>query len=429
MALLASLFAAAAGCSRAPDNAGKPAEGIKAVPVAVVAPRVEKVIRKIEVVGTLWADEDALIACKVSGKLATMEKDVGDTITSGEVLGRLLTTDYVLTVKQRELAIRETLAKVGLTEIPKSEFDPATVPVVARAKAQAANAASRFARGKSLFEQSPPRISEQEYEDLRTALEVARRDFDVEVLSAKAVVEEARARQGDLDIANQRLEDTYIRAPRLMRGDGKPRTYSIASRMITVGEFVREGTPVFRLIDSDIVKLRARVPERYSQVVKIGQNVTLRVESLTETPAGRVTRINPQVDPANRTFEVEVEVPNPGHALKPGAFAKAWIETREDPRVVFVPQDSVMSFAGVNKVFVVEGETAHEAIVTLGERLDTWVEAVTGVKGGERVVTSGAAKLAEGMKITIAAAAQPAGAATQPSPGTPATKPVAEASR
>lgn len=414
-ALLLTAFIAA-GCSKAPDNAGAAAAAPRAVPVSVVSPRVEKIVRRIEVVGTLWADEDALIACKVSGKLATLEKDVGDTIASGEVLGKLLTTDYVLAVRQRELAIRETLSKIGMKEIPVSDFDPEAVPVVARAKAQAANAASRFARGKSLFEQNPPRISEQEYEDLRTALEVAKRDLEVEVLQAKAVVEEARARQGDLDVANQRLEDTHIRAPRLMRDDGKPRTYAVASRMVTVGEFVREGTPVFRLIDSDIIKLRARVPERYSQLVRIGQKVTLKVESSTDTQVGRVTRINPQVDPANRTFEVEVESANPGHTLKPGAFAKAWIETREDPHVVFVPQDSVISFAGVNKVFVIDAGVAHESVVTLGDRLETWIEVSEGIKGDESVVTAGASKLAEGMKVAVVAPTTQA-ASTAPASG------------
>jgi multidrug efflux pump subunit AcrA (membrane-fusion protein) len=115
--------------------------------------------------------------------------------------------------------------------------------------------------------------------------------------------------------------------------------------------------------------------------------------------------MNPTVDPANRTFQIVIGVPNPDGKLRAGCFAKAAISTRVDPSAVTVPEESLVSFAGVNKVFVVEGDHAREVHVTTGVHIDVgterWIE-VTGVlKPGAMVVTSGQSQLSEGKRVRV----------------------------
>jgi len=176
---------------------------------------------------------------------------------------------------------------------------------------------------------------------------------------------------------------------------------------VSVGEYVKEATPLFRLIADDVVKLRAAVPERYASRLKVGQHVTVNVEAYPDDFAGVITRINPQIDPANRTFQIEAVVPNEKHFLKPGAFARGQVETHVDAAVPFVPQEAIIAFAGVNKVFTVKDGKAVEAVVETGERKGELVEVVKGVGAGQSVVMSGASKLATGVAVTVKAEGAP----------------------
>jgi membrane fusion protein (multidrug efflux system) len=212
-------------------------------------------------------------------------------------------------------------------------------------------------------------------------------------------------------MARQTLADTAVVAPNPWEGPANPTTqpsddtYAIASRMVSVGEYVKEGTPLFRLIDDDPIKLRAAVPERYAAVVRVNQPVKVRVEAYSDEFAGRVTRINPQIDPANRTFMIEVLVPNEKHLLKAGAFARASVHTHSEENVVFVPREAVVQFAGVSKVFTVGSDgKAIEHAVEVTDGPDELVEIVKGFEGNQSVVTEGASKLATGVPTKVAPA-------------------------
>jgi multidrug efflux pump subunit AcrA (membrane-fusion protein) len=401
------------GCSKSSSAANAP-HADPAVPVLLAPVKVEPVQREVEAVGTLWGDEDAIIAAKVPGRIISIYKDVGDRATSGEVLARVDSTDYALAVKQKEMSVKEALSKVGLKDVPAADYDPVEVPTVKRANLLAESAHVKFDRTQQLFQQKPPRVTVQDYDDAKTAWEVARSAYDVELLTARSIIEEVHTKQADLRIAEQALADSSIKAPAVPSDahsdDGaspKARTYAVAARMTSVGEFVKEGTSLFRLVDDDRVKLRVPVPERHSNDIAVGQKVRLSVEASSEEFSGEVARINPQIDPTNRTFDVEIIVRNDKHLLHPGAFARARIQTRVDPHVVFVPLEAVVSFAGVNKVFVVEENKAREILVELGDRQGDWLQVLNGLRGDESVVVSGNSKLATGMAVNAKTESKP----------------------
>ena len=125
------------------------------------------------------------------------------------------------------------------------------------------------------------------------------------------------------------------------------------------------------------------------------------MDAYPEAFTGNVTRINPQVDPTNRNFRIEALIDNPDHRLQPGAFAQASLETRVDPEAIFIPQSAVVSFAGVNRVFVNNDGKASERIVQLGDRRGDEVEVVKGLKAGESIVTTGVAKLVPDTPLII----------------------------
>lgn len=452
--LALALIAITAGCKDADANAkgGPGGQGPPQDPVTVRLATAERrpVQRTVEVVGTLWGEEDVAISNKVPGKVIAVFKDVGDRAEPGEVLAQLLKNDYELARNQRESALQEVLAKLAVNAVPPADFDPKDLPTVRRARLQAANAQERYRRGKQLHDQRPPLMSDQDFADLVTTRDVAQSAYDVEVLTARSLVAEARTREAELRIAEQALKDTTIRAPRPFpvdatggdgdadgatgpaappAGDGdaasaEAETFAVAGRQIEVGELLSPLTPMFRLLDDDPLKLRADVPERFVGEVKVGQGVELAVEQHPgKTFAGKVSRINPQIDAASRTFKVEVVIPNPGRELRAGGFARAKIGTRTE-EAVFVPAAAVSRFAGVEKVFTVKDGKAAEVGVTLGPtRTGETVEITKGLKGGEQVVAQNAGKLATGVPVTVTEG--PAAAGADAPKAEPAAEPTA----
>jgi membrane fusion protein (multidrug efflux system) len=392
------VLAVLSACSK-PTAAPAGAAGRPAAPVPVLLRpvRTQAVQVEVQVNGTLFGDEDVTLSSKVAGRVLSIEHDVGDRVAAGAPLLRIDPVDYALAAEQKQLAVRESLAKLGLSELPAADFDPAAVPVVRRAQLLRENAEAKFQRTEQLFEQQPPRVTAQEHDDARTEAAVARSNHDLELLNARAIVDEARTRAADLSIARQHLADCSVSAP-------SARPWAVSARLVSTGEYVREAAPLFHLVDETRVKLRAPVPERRANEVAVGQKVLVSVESSSEVFEGSVARINPQIDAQNRTFEVEILLDNARGLLHPGAYARARIQTRLDPAVVFVPEEALLSFAGVEKVFVVEDGQARAVEVRTGEREGQWIAVRSGLAGGESVVVSGNTKLATGTPV----AAQPA---------------------
>lgn len=410
VAAIAIALAGAAGCGKPPEQARADQKAQQPTKVTLGSLKIESVQREVYVVGTLFGDEEATISAKVPGRIASIYSDLGDRVGPDQVLAQIEKRDYELAVIQKELAVGEALAKLGLRDLPPADFNPAQVPMVRRAKLTAENTEAKLARGKQLHEQKPPLLSDQDYADLQTAAAVARSSYDVELLNAEAALAEARARQADLESARQRLSDATVRAPQ--PGRTSPATapsgtipndsYGVAERLVSVGEYVREGTALFRILDDDPVKLRATAPERYVSEIKVGQKVRLTVEAYPDAFMGQVSRVNPQIDQTNRAFQFEVLFANPDRRLKPGGFAKAWVQTQTDAKAILVPHKALVTFAGVNKVFTVRDNKLAELVVESGKRRGDWVEILSGLKGDEKIVVNSSGRLAGGQPVEIA---------------------------
>src|SRR6476619_2027991 len=101
-------------------------------------------------------------------------------------------------------------------------------------------------------------MSEQTYADMQTAHEVARSSYDVELLAARSTLAQARAKQSEYEIAAQRLSESAVRAPAAPMASSSASTqpvaaarYAVAARLVSVGEYVKEGTPLFKLVADD----------------------------------------------------------------------------------------------------------------------------------------------------------------------------------
>jgi RND family efflux transporter MFP subunit len=347
--------------------------------------------RTVEVSGTLGADEQAELGFKVAGRIASINVDLGNPVGRGQVVARLVPTDFQLRVDQAENALQQARARLGIPPSgPDRLVPPEETAVVRQAAATLKQAQLNRDRMASLFEQQLiPRAD----------FDVAEATFGVADARYQEAVEEARTRQAlleqrrsEVEIARRQLADSALTAP----FDGR-----IRERRSAIGDYVAAGDTVAVLVRVHPLRLRLAIPEREAVGVRTGQPVRLTVEGDPTPHTGRVARISPAITEDNRTLMIEAEVPNQSGVLKPGSFAKAEIVIEAEQPAVLVPASSIVTFAGIDKVIGVEGGQAKEIRVRTGRRAGNRVEILEGVAAGDEVVAE-PGNLTDGQAVQVA---------------------------
>jgi len=139
------------------------------------------------------------------------------------------------------------------------------------------------------------------------------------------------------------------------------------------------------IVRIDPLRLRAEVPEREASTIRLGQSVRVNVEGDPTVYVGQVKRLSPVIAEQNRMLLVEADVHNSGR-LRPGSFARAEIVTNDAKMAVTVPSSAIVTFAGIEKVILVQDGKALEKPITTGRRSGELTEIVAGVNVGDRVV-------------------------------------------
>lgn len=176
---------------------------------------------------------------------------------------------------------------------------------------------------------------------------------------------------------------------------------------VDVGQYVEPGTAYATLQDLDTMRVDFSVPEQQMRDIEVGLPVTVASEVGDASFRGRITGIEPRIDPNSRLVTIRADVDNPDGALNPGQFLRVRIELPEEPGVMALPQTALSSNLYGDSVFVVrdgeaEGELRVEQVFArVGRRALGFVEILEGVAPGDRVVTAGQNRLSGGSSVTI----------------------------
>lgn len=175
----------------------------------------------------------------------------------------------------------------------------------------------------------------------------------------------------------------------------------VARILLNPGASVNPNTPILNLVDIDLVKVVAAVDEKKIRFIGMGQGARVTLEAYPgEIFGAKVTTISPVGNPVSRTIDVELSIPNPTHRIKPGMYVEVeWtISTR--PATV-VPLASVVDRGGQKYVFLAAEGQAKMTPVTVGAVAGDVIEIVSGLAGGEKVITTGAGQLNDKDKIKV----------------------------
>jgi RND family efflux transporter MFP subunit len=358
--------------------------------VRVVAAAQTTAARVVSASGTLAADDQFVLGTKVVGRLGEIPVDLGSRVKKGQAIARIDQSDYRLRVEQADAALQQSRVRLGLPASGNSDkVDIEQTSLVRQAAAVFKEARLSHDRMVELWDRKL--IARSELDSAVSQLAVAEgryQDAIEEVRNRLAVLVQRRS---ELEIARQQLADTVIVSPI----DG-----AVSERQAAVGQYLPAGAPVVTLVRTDPLRLRLAVPEREAGLVRVGQTVDLTVESDANKYQGRVARLSPAIAENNRTLMIEADVPNGQGALRPGSFAKADIVIAAGQEIVTVPHNSIITFAGIEKVLmVVQGKTVEKRVRT-GRRIGAQVEVIEGILAGNQVIVQ-PGNLVAGEPVTV----------------------------
>ena len=403
--VVSAVLAGCGGAKQTPVEAKSDASSQRTLAVSAVRAVSRAVAAAVQVTGSFTAKESSDVAPQAAGRVIETPVDVGDYVKQGQLIARLDDRDAKLRLEQAEAsqqqaeaALRQAQSRIGLGT--GQQFNANTVPEVLSAKAayesataQAKQAEADAARYENLVKTGD--VSRSAYEKARTSADTAaaqensaRQQYEATLNNARQNFQGVTGAQASLEairaqteLARKALEDTMIRAP--FAG-------YVSARPIAQGQYVALTNKIATILLITPIKLELQVPELNAPQMKLNSDVEASVPGFPgRVFRGRVTAINPAIDPNSRTFTVIAEFSNGDLALKPGMFATARILLPGSNTGLFVPRKAVMTDPTTNssQLYFVRDGKARVAVVQLGIVDGDMVQILSGL-GADAIVAT-----------------------------------------
>ncbi|MBL7885845.1 MAG: efflux RND transporter periplasmic adaptor subunit [Flavobacterium sp.] len=312
--------------------------------VAVTAVKDTVFNHYLDIQGNVDTKENILVQPEMPGTLTSLTVKAGQRVGKGQILGRV--DDGGLSQQVASMETQYQLAK------------------------------TTFERQKNLWNQ-------------KIGSEIQFLQAQTQMISLQKQVASARAQ----------LAKTIIRAP--FSG-------TIDEVFVERGQVVSANPQgLMRIVNLSQMYVSTTVPESYIGKLKVGTMVDVYLTSLGKTYKGRVRQVGNYINPNNRSFGIEVSVPNPDNLLRPNQVAKLKIIDYTNPKAIVVPTNVVQEDADGNKfVFVVANAngktgTAKKVLVEVGKSSDNVTEITSGLSANDVIVTEGVNTISEGMKLNF----------------------------
>lgn len=298
----------------------------------------------LEIQGNVDTKENILVQPEFSGTLTSLNVKAGQRVSKGQILGRV-----------DDAGMSQQLASI---------------------ENQYALAKTTFERQKNLW-------------DKKIGSEIQYLQAQTQMISAQKSVAQMRAQ----------VSKTLIRAP--FSG-------TIDEVFVERGQVVSPNPQgLMRIVNLSNMYVSTTVPETYIGKLKVGTTVDVYLTSLGKTYKGKVRQVGSFINPSNRSFGIEVSVPNPDNLLRPNQVAKLKIIDYSAKKALVVPTNVVQEDGEKNKfVFIatnINGKkaVAKKVIVTVGKSSDNVTEILSGLSANDVVVTEGVNAISDGMKLNF----------------------------
>ncbi|MXV39022.1 efflux RND transporter periplasmic adaptor subunit [Flavobacteriaceae bacterium Ap0902] len=314
-------------------------------------------------------DQDVQVTPEFGGVLSLLVKE-GEYVKKGQLIARISDGGLADQVNQAKIQVDQARAQLQQAEIQR---DLAKIT---------------FEKQQSLWNKNIG--SEIQYLQAKTNYETAQKQVS-------AARQQVSAAQRGVSGSESQLAKTRLKAPFSGR----------VEQVITQnGQAVGPGTPILRLVNPSNIKAVANVPENYLPKIKEGTKAIISLPALGKTIDSQVSLISASINPANRTFRVEVPVPDRDGMVKPNLNAELRLNDYTSSNAIIVQENVIHEDGDGTFVYVAENvqndtATARKVHVEVGTPTNGIIEIRDGIRTGQVIITEAPSKLKEGDKIEL----------------------------
>lgn len=389
-----------------PEKEGEPEAAVVSVRVAKVER--QTITAQTAALGTIFAREQAAISAKISSQIKSMPLLKNRAVRTGEVIATLESRDLQAQRAEAEKALEEArLNARALTTgaIPQAKAQEEKALTDARANVAVARA--QYQRRVDL--RAKGGIAEKDVEAARLALTLA--EDELRLAESNANLRASTINRNDLALATSRVEQAQQRLATLdaqlsYAAIRAPFSGVITDQFAYQGEFITPGAKLVNIADLSEVIVKVPFADTVAAGLKTGDSATVQPADLPgQELKGKVSLVSRASDPANRTVEVWVNLPNRDGRLRANSAAQVIVGTLTAKDALVVPTVAVTleaSNSNEGTLMVVDARSvARERKVTVGIRTPDKVEITSGLKEGETVVIEGNYALPDGTKVEV----------------------------
>lgn len=433
---IVSSLAPLAGCMQpvpvaAPTGPAGAATATGASRVAVVKPARKTLIRRVEQPGEILALEQTPLHAKVTGYIQKVHVDIGDSVSTGDLLAEISIPEYEQELKQKvalvaqakaETAQAQAAIKVARAALRSAEALALEAAAgVERVSAEHARATSELERVSQLFENKA--VTQKIVDEARSTQRAAaagQTEAQARITSAEAVASEksAAVEQAEADAAAIAAKEEVasadlerIKAIHAYTRITAPYAGIVTERHIDTGHFVQPGKsngdkPLLMVARVDTVRVLVDVPEADAGLVNAGSEANIRIPSSGLTIPGKVSRTAWKLDSTSRTLRAAIDLENSAGKLRAGLYVIADLKVAERADALALPKTAILFKDQQAACLVVNEKNAITRVpIVVGIRAGDEVEIVSGLTGNEQVIPNNVAAYREGQTVEIIAPA------------------------
>jgi RND family efflux transporter MFP subunit len=311
------------------------------------------------------------------GYVREVKVQTGDRVRPGQLLVTLDTRDLDVSSRRAEAAREEVRGAV-----------PEADSAMASAKANLDLAQLTFGRMQDLFQKTS--ISNQEFDEVSAKLKAAQATFEM-----------ARARRAQVSSKLAQL-DQEVRSTEVTRSYAHvlaPFAGVVVSRSVEPGSLALPGAALFTIEREGAYRLEASVEESRLAAIRIGQPVSVTLDSIDRTIDARVSEIVPAVDAASRAYTVKIDLPAV-LAIRSGVFGRAGFQLGSRS-LLAIPAGAVTERGQLQSILVADSGIARTRLITAGQKVKDRVEVLSGLSAGEKVIFPVPQGLADGARVEV----------------------------
>lgn len=389
-----------AGCT-APAPEAEPGEANSNEVKTVRTTEVSKlpIGQPLEQVAELVPSLQLGVFSKVNGDVTQLFKKRGDYVNEGEVIARLDSGDILLQRQKGELGVKAAEAQLsqaredysnGLTEMRNS---------ITKMESAVAEIQKNYNKIRNDYDLGL--VTQIEVEQVETQLNNQTRDLEIlrEQLQTMESTNPVAALEVQLETSRLSIQEV----------DRNLQYYEIKAPIggyltqlpIVENMTLSAGTQAGQIEQLNPIKLTANLSEEAAEYLRGKEQISFRVPGLEDAQTGTVTYLADVMNTETRTYELNVEVANDDHSLRPGTRVYIQLSGEEDREVIAIPTSSIVREGTDTFVFVLVGETAEKRPVQLGRLNGLDQEIISGLEVGEALITSGQHQLTDQEKVEL----------------------------